>query len=762
MNRIEALNILGLDDDATDRDIKVAYKECVQILHPDRFAGNAKLQDRATEQFKRLQDAYDYLSSGRGSKSSSGSSRSRSAPPPHFAEAKLAGLAAARTQLIAQRDALYDERRNALIMMAAGAVGAVLHFDPPKHFDDKRASERNRAAKAQYRRRMGRRITMKQEQLRNVAIIAHVDHGKTTMVDRLLFAANVFRSNQQVEERVLDSNDQERERGITILSKNISIRYKDTKINVIDTPGHADFGGEVERVLNMADGALLIVDAYEGPKPQTRFVLSHALELGLRIVVVVNKIDRPNANPEGAVDKVFDLMVELGASDDQLDFPVVYASAVNGYARFDPEDGNMDMVPLLDTILKEIPAPEVEVEAPVALQVCTIDHSSYEGRIGIGRLHSGVMHEKELVLVKKADGSEYNAQVRKVYTFENLGKAEVSEAQAGDIIAVIGIEDADIGDIITDRENPVELDPIAVEEPTMAVVFEASTSPIVGREGDIVGARQLKERLMREKESNISMRIEETEDHSGVRVAGRGVLHLSVLMETMRREGFEFQVGRPQVVYKTDENGNKLEPIEEATVDVPNDYAGKVIEVLGTAGGIMEDMVTDETLTHLTFRIPSRGTMGLKTRVLNVSHGEAVLFHHFREYGPFSGDMTGRKNGGMIAMSTGKAVAYALDTLQERGRLFVSPGDECYEGMIVGESAKEGDMVVNVEKAKSLGNQRSSSADKAIQLTPPVTFTLEEALEYIEDDELVEVTPQSIRLRKRLLSATDRRKANKK
>ncbi|MDO5023590.1 MAG: translational GTPase TypA [Slackia sp.] len=603
---------------------------------------------------------------------------------------------------------------------------------------------------------------MKQEQLRNVAIIAHVDHGKTTMVDRLLFAANVFRSNQQVEERVLDSNDQERERGITILSKNISIRYKDTKINVIDTPGHADFGGEVERVLNMADGALLIVDAYEGPKPQTRFVLSHALELGLRIVVVVNKIDRPNANPEGAVDKVFDLMVELGASDDQLDFPVVYASAVNGYARFDPEDGNMDMVPLLDTILKEIPAPEVEVEAPVALQVCTIDHSSYEGRIGIGRLHSGVMHEKELVLVKKADGSEYNAQVRKVYTFENLGKAEVSEAQAGDIIAVIGIEDADIGDIITDRENPVELEPIAVEEPTMAVVFEASTSPIVGREGDIVGARQLKERLMREKESNISMRIEETEDHSGVRVAGRGVLHLSVLMETMRREGFEFQVGRPQVVYKTDENGNKLEPIEEATVDVPNDYAGKVIEVLGTAGGIMEDMVTDETLTHLTFRIPSRGTMGLKTRVLNVSHGEAVLFHHFREYGPFSGDMTGRKNGGMIAMSTGKAVAYALDTLQERGRLFVSPGDECYEGMIVGESAKEGDMVVNVEKAKSLGNQRSSSADKAIQLTPPVTFTLEEALEYIEDDELVEVTPQSIRLRKRLLSATDRRKANKK
>ena len=603
---------------------------------------------------------------------------------------------------------------------------------------------------------------MKQDNIRNVAIIAHVDHGKTTLVDRLLWASHVFRENQQVEERVLDSNDQERERGITILSKNIAINYKDVKINVIDTPGHADFGGEVERVLNMADGALLIVDAYEGPKPQTRFVLSHALERGLRIVVVVNKIDRPNADPEGAVDKVFDLMVELGASDEQLDFPVVYASAVNGYARLDPEDGNMDMVPLLDTILAEVPAPEVDAEGPVALQVCTVDHSSYEGRIGVGRLHSGTLHEKETVLVVKADGSERQAQVRKVYTFENLGKAEVPEAHAGDIVAVIGIEDADIGDILTSPENPVAMEPIAVEEPTMAIVFEASTSPLVGREGDIVGARQLKERLLREKESNISMRINELEDKSGIEVAGRGVLHLSVLMETMRREGFEFQVGRPRVVYKKAADGSKLEPIEEATVDVPNEYAGKAIEVMGTAGGIMEDMSSDETMTHLTFRIPSRGTMGLKTRILNATRGEAMLFHHFKEYGPYSGEMAGRKNGGMIAMSTGKAVAYALDTLQERGRLFVGPGDECYEGMIVGESAKEGDMVVNVEKTKNLGNQRSSSADKAIQLTPPITFTLEEALEYIEDDELVEVTPESVRLRKRLLNATDRKKAAKK
>ena len=603
---------------------------------------------------------------------------------------------------------------------------------------------------------------MKQENIRNVAIVAHVDHGKTTLVDRLLWASHVFRENQQVEERVLDSNDQERERGITILSKNISITYKGVKVNVIDTPGHADFGGEVERVLNMADGALLIVDAYEGPKPQTRFVLSHALECGLRIVVVVNKIDRPNADPEGAVDKVFDLMVELGASDEQLDFPVVYASAVNGYARLDPDDGNMDMVPLLDTILDEIPAPDVDIDGPVALQICTVDHSSYEGRIGVGRLSSGTLHEKEQVLVVKPDGAERRAQIRKVYTFENLGKAEVTAADAGDIVAVIGIEDADIGDIITDPESPVtEMAPIAVEEPTMAVVFEASTSPLVGREGEIVGGRQLKERLMREKESNISMRINELEDKSGIEVAGRGVLHLSVLMETMRREGFEFQVGRPRVVYKTAEDGTKLEPIEEATVDVPNEYAGKAIEVMGTAGGIMEHMASDETMTHLSFSIPSRGTMGLKTRILNATHGEAMLFHHFKEYGPYTGEMAGRKNGGMIAMSTGKAVAYALDTLQERGRLFVAPGDDCYEGMIVGESAKEGDMVVNVEKTKNLGNQRSSSADKAIQLTPPITFTLEEALEYIEDDELVEVTPQSVRLRKRLLSATDRKKAKK-
>ena len=603
---------------------------------------------------------------------------------------------------------------------------------------------------------------MKQENIRNVAIIAHVDHGKTTIVDRLLYTAGVFRENQQVEDRVMDSNDQERERGITILSKNCSIKYKDVKINVIDTPGHADFGGEVERVLNMADGALLIVDAFEGPMPQTRFVLQHALDLGLRIVLVINKIDRPGARPDEVVDEVFDLMVELDATDEQLDFPIVYTSALQGFARYEVDDDNDNMLPLLDTILKEIPATDVDPDGPIAMQICTVDHSSFVGRIGVGRLSSGTIHKNEQVLVIKNDGTRYNTEIKQVFTFENLQKKEYDEVHAGDIVAVVGVEDADIGDMVTSREHPIRLDPIKVEEPTMAVVFEASTSPLVGHDGDIVGARQLKERLMREKESNISMRIQELEDKSGIEVAGRGVLHLSVLMETMRREGFEFQVGRPRVLIKTDDDGNKLEPIEEATVETPSDYAGKVIEVFGTAGGEMTDMVTRGDQTHLVFHIPTRGTMGLRTRLLNVTRGEANMFHHFYEYGPYRGDFAGRKNGSMISMSTGKSVAYALDTLQERGRLFIGPGEDIYEGMIIGESAKEGDMVVNAEKTKNLGNQRSSGADKAIQLTPPVTFTLEEALEYIQDDELVEVTPLHIRLRKRLLSAVARKKAAKK
>ena len=602
---------------------------------------------------------------------------------------------------------------------------------------------------------------MKPENLRNVAIIAHVDHGKTTIVDTLLYTAGVFRENQQVAKQVLDSNDLERERGITILSKNISIRYQDTKINIIDTPGHADFGGEVERVLNMADGALLIVDAFEGPMPQTRFVLRKALELGLSIILVVNKIDREGSRPTQVVEEVFDLMVELEATDEQLDFPVVYTSARAAYARYELTDDNRNMVPLLETILEKVPAPNCDATGPVALQISTIDHSSFVGRIGVGRLFSGTLHKAEPVLVIKNDGSRYNSIIKEVFTFEELSKTKQKEVEAGDIVAVVGIDDADIGDMVTCRDQPIRLDPIQVEEPTIAVVFEASTSPLIGREGDIVGARQLKERLMREAESNISMNISELEDKSGISVMGRGVLHLSILMETMRREGYEFQVGRPRVLIKEDDKGGKLEPIEEATVTVPAEYAGKTIEVFGSSGGEMVDMFQRGAENHLVFRIPTQGMMGLRTRLMNATRGEAVLFHHFAEYGHYKGPYQGRKNGSMISMTTEPSVAYALDALQERGRLFIGPGEDCYEGMLVGESAKEGDMVVNIAKSKHLTNVRAAGSDKAIQLTPPVTFTLEEALEYIEDDELVEITPQSIRMRKRILSAIERKKAGR-
>ena len=601
---------------------------------------------------------------------------------------------------------------------------------------------------------------MRQNDVRNIAIIAHVDHGKTTLVDKLLQTTHVFRDNQQVAERVLDSNDQERERGITILAKNISIRYHDTKINVIDTPGHADFGGEVERVLKMADGALLIVDAFDGPMPQTRFVLKHALEHGLKPMVVVNKIDRPGARPHEVIDEVFELMLELGANDAQLDFPVIYTSATNGYARKEPDDGNMDMNPLLDAIIESIPPPDVDVDGPVAMQVCTIDYSSFVGRIGIGRVFSGTLHNGERILVVKNDGSRYQANVKDLFTFEGMGRQHAEEVHAGDICAVVGIEDAAIGDMFC-RIDPIRLDPIHVEEPTMSVVFSASTSPLVGQEGKIVGGRQIKERLLREADSNISMNISETPDKGGMEVAGRGVLHLSVLMETMRREGYEFQVGRPTVIMKA-EGGKKLEPIEQAVVDVPAEFAGKVIEIFGARSGEMTDMVQRDEHVHLEFMIPSRGVMGLRTRILNATRGEGILFHHFSTYGPFKGDLGGRQNGSMIANATEKSAAFALDTLQTRGKMFIGPNVMCYEGMIVGEAAKEGDLVVNVAKAKQLTNMRTSSADKAIILHPPITFTLEEALEYIEDDELVEITPQSIRLRKRLLQANDRKKASRK
>ncbi len=604
---------------------------------------------------------------------------------------------------------------------------------------------------------------MLQEHIRNIAIIAHVDHGKTTLVDQMLRALGAFRENQQVQERVLDSNDQERERGITILAKNISISYRDVKINVIDTPGHADFGGEVERVLKMADGALLLVDAAEGPMPQTRFVLRHAIECGLRIMVVVNKIDREGADPEQALNDSLDLMMDLGADDDQLEFAmehVVYASAVNGFARLDPNDDSNDMLPLLDMIVDSLPAPDVDVEGPLAMQCVTVDHSSYVGRIGIGRVFSGTIRQGDRILVVKNDGSRAMGQVKQLFTFDYLGRKECGEVVAGDIGAVVGIEGTDIGDVYTDPERPIELDPIEIDPPTLAVVFEASTSPLVGRDGEIVGGRQLKERLEQEAENNVTMRIEELADKTGVEVAGRGILHLSVLMEQMRREGFEFQVGRPRVLFKKGEDGMRLEPIEQVVVECPSEFAGKVIEVFGASSGTMTTMEASGAQTHLEFRIPTRGIMGLKNRILNATHGEAVFYHTFLEYGPFAGDLGGRQNGAMISMSTEKAVAYALGTLQERGSLFVEPGTECYEGMLVGERSKSGDMVVNIARTKSLGNQRSSTADIAVQLTPPRTFTLEEALEYIADDELVEITPKNIRLRKRILSEIERRKWN--
>ena len=604
---------------------------------------------------------------------------------------------------------------------------------------------------------------MLQEHIRNIAIIAHVDHGKTTLVDKLLRASGAFRENQQVGERILDSNDQERERGITILAKNISIEYQGVKINVIDTPGHADFGGEVERVLRMADGALLLVDAAEGPMPQTRFVLKHAIAAGLRIMVVINKIDRDGADPQTALNSSLDLMMDLGATDEQLEFAmehVVYASAVQGFSRLDPDDDGSDMYPLLDMIVQAMPAPDADPEGTLAMQCVTVDHSSYVGRIGIGRIFSGTIHAGEQIMVVKNDGSRSMAKVKQLFTFDYLGRKECAEAVAGDIAAVVGIDGTDIGDVYTDPANPVELDPIEIDPPTLSVIFEASTSPLVGREGDIVGGRQLKDRLMAERENNVTMRIEELEDKTGIEVAGRGILHLSVLMEQMRREGFEFQVGRPRVLYKKGPDGTRLEPIEQAVVECANEYSGKVIEVFGNAGGLMVSMEAGETQTHLEFKIPTRGIMGLKNRILNVTHGEAVFYHTFLEYGPFAGDIGGRTNGVMVSMTTEPAVAYALGTLQERGMLFVAPGDDCYEGMLVGERPQSGDMVVNVAKTKNLGNQRSSTADIAVQLTPPRTFTLEEALEYIMDDELVEITPKSIRMRKRLLTEVESRKWN--
>jgi len=599
--------------------------------------------------------------------------------------------------------------------------------------------------------------------LRNLAIIAHVDHGKTTLVDGLLRQARVFRENQQVAERVMDSNDLERERGITILAKNTAIRIWDAenqcpvRVNIVDTPGHADFGGEVERVMNMVDGVLLLVDAAEGPMPQTRFVLKKALEKGHRAVVVINKVDRRGADPTMALNRTFDLFLELGATDEQADFPVVYTNALTGQAGLTPDLGP-DLAPLYHAILRHIPCPVVDPDAPLQMLVANLGYDDYRGVTAVGRIHAGRLVAGQEIARLTLGGATLADRARYLYIHEGLERVEVPAAEAGEIVVVAGLEGIAIGETIADPVTPLAMPAIHVEEPTVRMTFGVNTSPFSGREGRWSTSRRLRERLFEELRRNVALRVEETGDTDTFAVSGRGELHLAILIETMRREGYEFQVGRPRVLYKKDENGTLLEPIEEATVDAPSEYAGKVIEVFGSAGGEMSDMITREDQTQLVFKIPSRGTMGLRTRVLNVTRGEGIMFHHFYEYGPYRGEFGGRQNGSMISMSTDKAVAYALDTLQQRGRLFVGPGDECYEGMIVGESAKEGDMVVNIAKSKSLGNQRSSSADKAIMLTPPITFTLEEALEYIEEDELVEVTPKSIRLRKRLLSEIDRRK----
>ncbi len=598
---------------------------------------------------------------------------------------------------------------------------------------------------------------MKSDSIKNIALIAHVDHGKTTLVDKMLEAAGVIQKGQKVQERVLDSNDLERERGITILSKNISVFYGGWKINIIDTPGHSDFGGEVERVLKMADGVLLLVDAFEGPMPQTRFVLKKAIAHGLKPLVVINKIDRPDARPEEVLDEIFTLFIELDASDEQLDFQVIYSSATRGYARYELEDANTDIAPLMDAVVHHLPAPEVVPEGPVAMQICTLDYNDYVGRIGIGRVFSGTLKAGEPVLLSKGDGSRRKVTIKNLYVFEGLERKEVATVVAGDIVAVTGTSDIDIGDTFTDPERPVTLPPITLEEPTISMVFSANTSPFAGRSGRYVTGRHLRERLFKEAKGNITLRVEELPESDGIAVSGRGTLHLSILAETMRREGYEFQVARPKIIFK-ETDGVKCEPVELAVVDVPSAWAGKIIELMGSRCGEMLSMSQKGAATHMEFKIPSRGLIGIRTRIMAATKGEAVFCHNVSGYEPYKGEIPQRVNGVMVSMSNTSAVAYALDGLQARGRLFVKPGDDVYEGMIIGENVRTNDMVVNAGKSKNLTNIRAAGSDKSIILSPPVLFSLEEALEYLNDDELLEVTPAAFRFRKRLLTAIERKR----
>ena len=593
-------------------------------------------------------------------------------------------------------------------------------------------------------------------EIRNVAIIAHVDHGKTTLVDKLLMQCRVFRENQEVRECFLDSNDLERERGITIFAKNIAISYRGAKINLIDTPGHADFGGEVERVLKMADGVLLLVDAFEGAMPQTRFVLQKALELELTPIVVINKMDRPNRRPAEVLNEVYDLFIDLDAHDEQLEFPVLYASGREGWVSASPDQAGTDLSPLLDTILERIPPPERK-DGPLQMQITTIGYSDYVGRIAIGRIFRGSIEQNGQVVLLGRDGVSKKSTVRELYTFEGLDRTRVERAGCGDICAIVGLESVEIGDTVADAENPEPLPVIRVDEPTMSMLFLVNNSPFYGEEGKYVTGRHLRERLIRETESNVALRIEESSAVDGFKVYGRGILHLSILIENMRREGYEFQVGQPRVIYK-EINGHKAEPVEVLIVDVPSESAGKMIEAVSKKRGELKQMETMGGRQRLEFHIPSRGLIGLRTRLLNLSAGEAVMHHRFYQYEYFKGSIPHRTNGVLISMQGGEAVAYALDSLQSRGRFFIAPGERVYEGQVVGENNKEGDIVVNVQKTKKLTNMRAAGSEDAIRLTPPVRFSLEEALEFINDDELVEITPSSMRIRKTILDENRRKK----
>ena len=598
------------------------------------------------------------------------------------------------------------------------------------------------------------------QDIRNIAIIAHVDHGKTTLVDKMMLAGHLFRNDQTNGELVLDNNDLERERGITILSKNVSINYNGTKINIIDTPGHADFGGEVERVLNMADGCILLVDAFEGPMPQTRFVLQKALQIGLKPIVVVNKVDKPNCRPEEVYEMVFDLMFSLNATEDQLDFPVIYGSAKNNWMGEDWKTPTGTITPLLDAIVKYIPAPK-QLEGTPQMLITSLDYSSYTGRIAVGRVHRGTLKEGMNITLAKRDGTLVKSKIKEVHTFEGLGRKKVESVSSGDICAIIGVEGFEIGDTICDFENPEPLPPIAIDEPTMSMLFTINDSPFFGKEGKYVTSRHIHDRLMKELDKNLALRVRKTENEDGKWiVSGRGVLHLSVLIETMRREGYELQVGQPQVIFK-EIDGVKCEPIEELTIGVPEEFASKMIDMVTRRKGEMVSMETQGDRVNIEFDMPSRGIIGLRTNVLTASQGEAIMAHRFKEYQPFKGDIPRRTNGSMIAMESGTAFAYAIDKLQDRGKFFIYPQDEVYAGQVVGEHVHENDLVINVTKSKKLTNMRASGSDDKARIIPPVIFSLEEALEYIKEDEYVEVTPKSMRMRKVILDETERKRANK-